>query len=135
MSVELAKEWLKAAEEDLLTIEEIKDNPNLTNVVAFHSQQCLEKSFKALLELHDKDVPKIHSTLRLYDMVREDLELHVDLDILTDLDDLYINGRYPSELGLMPSGKPPLEDAIMFYNYTRNIFERIKEFVFLKSVD
>jgi|YelNatPaOPRAMG01_1025707.scaffolds.fasta_scaffold36165_2 hypothetical protein len=37
MSIELAKEWLKASEDDLMTIEEIQDNPNLTNIVAFHS--------------------------------------------------------------------------------------------------
>ena len=60
MNVEVAKDWLKAAEDDLLTIEELKDNPNLTNIVAFHSQQCVEKTFKAILEFFDKDVPKIH---------------------------------------------------------------------------
>lgn len=129
MSIEIAKDWLKAAEDDLLTIEEIKDNPNLTNIIAFHSQQCIEKTFKAILEFFDKEVPKIHSTIRLYEMVRQYIELPVDLNILTDLDDLYINGRYPSELGFLPSGKPTSEDAMIFYISAQNIFKKVNEFI------
>lgn len=35
--------WLNAAEEDLIVIAEIKENAFLTNMVAFHSQQAIEK--------------------------------------------------------------------------------------------
>ncbi len=45
----LAKEWLKYDQMDLLTIERIIDEEHLTNIVAFHAQQCIEKSFKALI--------------------------------------------------------------------------------------
>ncbi len=37
----LAEEWLKHAEKDLLTIERIIDEEYLTNIVAFHAQQCI----------------------------------------------------------------------------------------------
>jgi len=37
--------WLKFAQSDLETIKEIIHNEDLTHVTAFHSQQCIEKSF------------------------------------------------------------------------------------------
>jgi HEPN domain-containing protein len=54
-------EWLKAAKDDLVLIEKIIDEPTLTHLTAFHSQQAVEKSLKALLEYKQYDVPKIHS--------------------------------------------------------------------------
>ena len=38
------REWLNAAGDDLITIENLLDNPILTNVIAFHAQQAIEKS-------------------------------------------------------------------------------------------
>jgi len=46
----LYHEWIKAASDDLLVIEKIIDNEELTHIVAFHSQQAIEKSLKSLLE-------------------------------------------------------------------------------------
>jgi len=42
--------WLESVKSDLDTIEEILGNDQLSHVVAFHSQQCIEKTFKALIE-------------------------------------------------------------------------------------
>lgn len=42
--------WLSAANDDLVLIQEIIRNETLTHMVAFHAQQAIEKSFKALLE-------------------------------------------------------------------------------------
>jgi HEPN domain-containing protein len=47
---QLTREWLNAAGDDLITIENLLDNPILTNIVAFHSQQAIEKSIKAIIE-------------------------------------------------------------------------------------
>ena len=66
----------------------------------------MEKCFKAVLEEHSRKVPKEHSTLKLYGLVKELIPLEADTEILTDLDDLYIEARYPGELGLLPNGKP-----------------------------
>ncbi len=48
----ITAEWLKSAKSDLDTIEEILSNDQLSHVVAFHSQQCIEKTFKAIIEEH-----------------------------------------------------------------------------------
>jgi len=58
--------WLESAYGDLKNIEYIIKDEMLTHIVAFHAQQCVEKSFKALLEYHAKETPKQHSTLKLY---------------------------------------------------------------------
>ncbi|MFO3796695.1 MAG: HEPN domain-containing protein, partial [Anaerolineales bacterium] len=53
-----------------------------------------------------RPVPKDHSTIRLYGLAADLLKAELDPDILTDLDDLYIDARYPGELGLLPYGRP-----------------------------
>jgi len=129
MGKEAAIEWLKSAESDLRTMERILNDEALTHVVAFHAQQCVEKSLKALLEFLDRPVPKDHSTIRLYGLVAELLGMALDRDMLTDLDDLYINARYPGELGLLPHGRPSPEDARQFYEFAANVYRRAWELV------
>ena len=45
-----AESWLSAAKDDLDVIKEIIGKDNLTNMIAFHAQQAIEKSFKAVVE-------------------------------------------------------------------------------------
>ena len=64
------------------------------------------KTSEGLIGVSGRPVPKDHSTIRLYGLVAELPGMTLDRDMLTDLDDLYINARYPGELGLLPYGKP-----------------------------
>lgn len=98
----------------------------MTPVAAFHSQQCVEKCFKAVLEEYTQKVPREHSTLKLYGLVRDLISLEVDSEMLTDLDNLYIESRYPGELGLLPNGKPTGEDAQRFHRFAQSLHDRIK---------
>ena len=50
---QLTREWLNAAGDDLLTIENLQYNPILTNIIAFHSQQAIEKILKAIMEEYE----------------------------------------------------------------------------------
>ena len=50
--------WIGFAEKDILTISEIIHNPNLTNIVAFHCQQAIEKYFKAFILENEKQLLK-----------------------------------------------------------------------------
>ena len=86
------KEWLKAANDDLLTINEIVDNSFLTHITAFHAQQCVEKAMKAILEEYEIDYPKIHKLVKLKTLVPVELK-DIDEDMLFILDDLYIEAR------------------------------------------
>ena len=118
-----AKEWLKASYSDLKTIEYMLDDSFLTHMVAFHSQQAIEKSFKAILENASIPVPKVHKLETLVSKLN--ITLEINYDILTTLDLLYIESRYPGDMGLLPNGKPTLNDAKEFYDFAKEIFSQI----------
>ncbi len=46
MAKEIAREWMLSAMADLKTMYHLLDDEYLTHMVAFHAQQCIEKSFK-----------------------------------------------------------------------------------------
>jgi HEPN domain-containing protein len=117
----VAKEWLKAAQDDLILLEDIKNNNHITNLIAFHSQQAIEKSLKALLEYQHKKVPRTHKLQQLVDVA----EIEVNDTLIQILDELYIDARYPSELGLLPAGKPSIEDAREFYEFAVQVFNQV----------
>lgn len=116
--------WLKSAYSDLIVIEEIIDNDYVTHMTAFHSQQSIEKSLKAILEFNNKIVPKKHDLLLLKDLTHEYLNI-VEENILEDLNELYIESRYPNHFGLLPHGKPTKDEAIRFYSFANTLFDRI----------
>lgn len=119
-------DWLLSAESDLLLIQEIINRENLTHLSAFHAQQAIEKSFKAIIEEFDLGFIKSHSLEMLYDKVKEKILAEIILDHLILLDQLYIDARYPGELGLLPDGKPTLKEAATFYNLGKQIFDAAK---------
>ncbi|MEI6259701.1 MAG: HEPN domain-containing protein [Deltaproteobacteria bacterium] len=122
-------EWLKAGELDLKTMEKLLDDEFLTSVVAFHAQQLVEKTFKSLFEEKNIDIPKIHSLFTLWKRIAprwENFPL-LNEDILHRLDQLYIDARYPGNLGLLPDGDPSVADAREFYDFSRELNDAIKK--------
>ena len=122
---QMAKEWLKASNYDLEVIVEILDNENLTHMSAFHAQQSLEKTLKAVLEFHNQEIPKIHNIKKLLKLTKEYIGLDVDIDVIIKIDTLYIESRYPGDMGLLPYGQPTIEDAKEFYSLALRIFEDV----------
>jgi HEPN domain-containing protein len=116
------KEWFISAESDMLLIREISSNETLTHLSAFHAQQSIEKSFKAVIEEFDLGFVKTHSLETIYNSVKEKILLKFDLDLLIILDQLYIDARYPGELGLLPNGKPTLEEGELFLKLAEEIY-------------
>jgi len=123
MKINMSTEWLKASKLDLESIRYIVEVEYLTSVVAFHAQQSIEKSFKAIIEYKNKKIPKQHDLLKLKILIKDVLDIHDD-DILDTLNNLYIDSRYPGDLGLLPYGKPTISDAKEFYVFASDIFER-----------
>lgn len=97
----------------------------LTHVVAFHSQQAIEKILKSTLEDSGKDVPKVHKLQNL--IARVDLNIEINDEIIMILDELYIESRYPGDMGLLPDGKPTVEDAKEFYTFANSFFLEVCE--------
>ena len=69
----LVNAWLKAALLDLKNIEKIIDDEFLTPMVAFHAHQAIEKSLKAILELQQTKIQKIHKLQTLIDLAGIDM--------------------------------------------------------------
>ncbi len=125
----ITQAWLNAAQDDLSVIKEILSRPDLTHITAFHAQQCVEKILKALLEETGSPVRKTHSLLLLIGMVSDAYPefSEVDTTLPNLLDQLYTDARYPNELGLLPDGKPTLEEASQFSEYAHRIYDRCFE--------
>ena len=118
-------EWLSYAADDIAALDLLLCDEQLTNIAAFHAQQAVEKSLKALLEELDLGLVKTHSLVRLNALIRPHYTIIEDLDMLDRLDAVYIEARYPGNLGLLPGGKPTLAEATRFGVFAREVYQKI----------
>lgn len=63
--------------------------------------------------------------MTLYSLLENELP-DLDKEMLEKLNGLYIDGRYPGELGLLPEGRPSLEDAREFYEFAGFVYVTVK---------
>ncbi len=121
-----AEEWLKFSKIDLDSALKLLEDPGLTQSVAFHCQQTIEKAFKAILEEKNLKVPRLHDLEKLFGMVEEcGLEMQIDEDVLDEINDVYIETRYPSNSGLIPDGIPKIETVKKFYNQAESVYKQV----------
>jgi len=78
----LTKAWLDRAFDDIRAMEQMLEIADLTNMVAFHAQQTVEKTFKAIIEDLGIDLVKTHSLIRLYALVQPHYDFVQDMDML-----------------------------------------------------
>ena len=123
----ITKEWLDKAGEDLDVALEIISKEHLTNMVAFHAQQAVEKIFKGIIEEFEIGFVKIHNLERLFGLLKDKISIEVDLNIIKRLDEVYISTRYPIDLGLLPSGKPTIQDAKELYDFADALYRNVKK--------
>jgi len=128
-NLRMAKEWLKASKSDLDVIREILNIEHLTNMSAFHAQQSLEKSLKSILEYHNQRVPKVHNIKKLLALTKEYIIYDINMDTIIKIDTLYIESRYPGDMGLLPYGQPTLDDANEFYNVALKFYYKIDDII------
>ena len=119
----ITQEWLSHAEADLLTCKEIIKNEQLTNIVVFHAQQTVEKCFKAIIEENNIKVPRIHNLIRLFGKIETITDFTIKEDKIKMLDRVYIETRYPGDIGMLPDGKPSITEATQLYEFAKNIYE------------
>lgn len=119
-------DWLQSANDDILVIESIIKNKALTHVVAFHAQQAIEKSLKAILDEYEIEINKIHKLDFLHKQVIKIFNIQIDTAIIEELDSLYIDSRYPGQFGLLPFGKPSVDDAYKYLNIAKQVIQAIK---------
>lgn len=120
-------EWIHYAGIDLLSAKKLLEEKNLTTSVAFHCHQAIEKSFKAVLEHIDQRIPKIHDLEKLFGLLMENnISIQLDEDLLDQINDVYIDARYPGGLGLIPEGHPSIQTVKRFFSYANDVFKKVK---------
>ncbi len=122
-----AEEWLNSANDDLKVIAKIIDDETLTNMIAFHAQQAIEKSLKSILEEFESKVPRIHNLIKLKEMTEKYIIFEIDKTSLEQVNEIYTDTRYPSDVGLVPTGKPSIELAKEFYVISLRIKNEISK--------
>lgn len=125
---QITKDWLETASLDLESIPLIIQNDRLTGHVAFHSQQAVEKSLKALIEEKRRKSSQ-NSLSKLFELCAIIIKLPIDENIIISLDSLYIESRYPGEFGLLPDGKPNQKQAQKFYEFAIEVNQTIKNYL------
>jgi HEPN domain-containing protein len=122
------KDWLTAAEDDLIASGILAGDYRLTGLAIFHCQQCLEKCFKAVLEEKDELSIRSHDLLRLRLLANVDLS-EDESRLLAIINEVYTDARYPGDLGLLPHGKPSTFEIEEFIKFSRAIFQRVKDYL------
>ena len=120
----ITQSWLNFANVDLQTCKKLLNDEFLTNSVAFHAQQTVEKCFKAIFEENNLKVPRIHNLIRLFDKINQFIDFKIDENILEKADEVYTETRYPEDIGMLPDGKPSIAETIELYKFADYVFQK-----------
>lgn len=116
------EEWLKIAFEDFKASEFLFEE-GLYRMVCYHCQQAVEKAMKAVLAEHGIAFQRTHNIIDLKNAVNS---VGYEID-LSEEDAVFLNSvyksRYPSALGLLPSGEPTQNDAEKALSIGKIIFQ------------
>jgi HEPN domain-containing protein len=123
----ITKQWLEYAEADLKSCENNIKDKFLTNIVAFHSQQTIEKCLKAIIEENELRLERVHNLFKLHSKIETFINFDIDIELLELLDKVYTTSRYPSDLGIMPDGKPTKELAEQLFEFAKYIYNKTLE--------
>ena len=116
------EDWIRLADRDLHAAEILlKDEHPLTNIVAFHCQQTIEKYLKAFLIENDISPIKTHDLIKLNNMVKDIKDLGIDEQSLLIVNEVYASSRYPGEMGLLPDGMPSYKQTQEFLTYAQEV--------------
>ena len=108
---EAADEWLHFATGDLLAAELSSGFELHLEILCFHSQQCVEKSLKAVLVAMGQDFPRTHNISKLVEcLIDAGVEAPDYLLQSERLSRFAVMLRYPSS-GLLPNKDEHLQSA------------------------
>ncbi|MBT9131049.1 MAG: hypothetical protein DDT42_01823 [candidate division WS2 bacterium] len=117
--------WFDYALDDFKAIEVLL-NEKVYRLACFHAQQFVEKVFKGLLFQQGIDPPRTHDLGFLYQKLEQlNLLLKIDMPDLEFLSDVYLEFRYPPDIGLLPHGEPMEEDALKALEIAQRIFAQV----------
>ena len=121
------KNWLFKANEDIAVVVQLSsEHPeNYTSAISFHSQQAVEKFFKAYLVYIDKEFGRIHDVdFLLLECMNFDKTGFDKLD-LKNLNDYAVSVRYPDDF-MVPSITEAIENKEIALIVKQIVEEKIK---------
>jgi HEPN domain-containing protein len=121
------EDWLLMAGKDLQAAEKLLERDDLTNAVAFHCHQSIEKSLKALLLAKDMEIPRIHNLITLWGALKDHVSFYLDINALEMIDETYIDSRYPADIGLLPEGFPSKTKVMDFLKFAQEVFRKVSD--------
>jgi HEPN domain-containing protein len=123
---EITKEWIKKAEEDyMVAVRESKLLPFPTYTVCFHSQQCVEKYMKAILQENGVSFGKIHDLeILLKDCKKFLPELEDFREELIWLTTFAVEIRYPGFNATKKEAKKALDIMKKIRKVLKRYFEK-----------
>jgi HEPN domain-containing protein len=119
------RQWLNKADEDLLVVQKLTES----NIVApssacFHCQQAVEKSLKAFLIAHKRDIRKTHNIEFLLSECKDIDEEFRQIDP-KDLNEFSVEIRYPGD-SYNPSNDEVLKYKEIAYNIKQLVEEKLR---------
>jgi HEPN domain-containing protein len=121
--------WLAFANDDLRIVYSLwRNKEKINRGICFHAQQYVEKILKGILEKNQIRPPRIHDLIALNEICKEvKIELPLSEDNLQFLTSVYIDTRYPPDVGLMPNGEPTEEHSRLAYQIVKKLDKWIKK--------
>jgi HEPN domain-containing protein len=119
------QKWATFAEEDFRLVEFLwNESTQFYGAICFHAQQFVEKIFKGVLEGAGAIPPRTHDINALAKRLAA-LNILVPLteDEILLLSSVYIDTRYPPDVGLLPDGGPTQQDVDNIFRSIQKIAE------------
>ena len=119
----IAQNWLEFAEEDAKAVDILwNSDSRLFRTICFHAQQYAEKIIKGIIEATGQDPPRIHDINALVKLCEKiNIKLPLDKNEILFLSSIYIDVRYPPDVGIIPEGEPTKDDAKIAYDAVNKI--------------
>jgi HEPN domain-containing protein len=112
-------EWHRYAKDDLEAAQYLLSMPKRKlEIICYHSQQCAEKSLKAILALHDLSIPHTHDLRILVNTLEHISSFDEIAEQLVYLQPFAVAVRYPYEIELVSGDEEvavTAADAILKY--------------------
>lgn len=109
-----AREWVRCAEEDFDVAQALfrRRTKTAANSIGFHSQQCIEKYFKARLEEAGFGVPRTHDLVALLQLLLPVEPLWASFaPALRRLNDYAVRFRYPGHMATRADARQALKSC------------------------
>lgn len=121
----LTKEWIKKAEKDFLVAKrEFSMEPPEYDAICFHSQQCVEKYMKAVLQENNIYFGKIHDLDVLLEKCKTSISELLNLKReLVELSSFALEIRYPGTDATVEEAKENLSVAEKVRKIIRRYFK------------